>query len=118
MSQSAIAVIRFLRRSAMFSMLTLALFGATVSHAQSDDAPDTADMALLVEDQVNINTADADTLALALDGVGMTRALDIIAYREEHGAFEQVDHLERVRGIGKATLERNRHKIRLSSDGE
>ena len=53
---------------------------------------------------------------MALDGVGMTRALDIIAYREEHGSFKTVDELERVRGIGKATLERNRSRILLDDD--
>jgi competence protein ComEA len=73
---------------------------------------------VVVEDKVNINTANAEMLALALDGVGMTRALDIVAYREEHGEFKTVDELERVRGIGKATLERNRHKILLKDLAE
>lgn len=68
---------------------------------------------LVVENQVNINTADAAELALALDGVGMTRAEDIIAYREQHGDFESVDALAQVRGIGPATLERNRERIVL-----
>ena len=67
--------------------------------------------AIELQNQVNINTADAETLALALDGVGMSKARDIIAHREQHGAFKTVDDLQNVRGIGKATLERNRDRI-------
>jgi len=65
-------------------------------------------------DSVNINTADAETLALALDGVGLTRALDIIAYREEYGEFKNVEQIQQVRGIGIATFARNRTKMRVS----
>jgi competence protein ComEA len=61
--------------------------------------------------QVDINTADAATLALALDGVGMTKAQDIVAHREQFGAFSSIDDLEEVRGIGPATVARNRDKI-------
>ncbi len=40
--------------------------------------------------------------------------MDIIAYREENGAFETVEQLQEVSGIGPATLERNRPRILLS----
>lgn len=65
--------------------------------------------------QVDINTADAETLALALDGVGVARAMDIIAWREQHGPFTSVDQLQEVSGIGPATLERNRERIIVES---
>lgn len=65
-------------------------------------------------DTVNINSADAETLALALDGVGLTRALDIIAYREEYGEFKNVEQIQQVRGIGIATFARNRSKMRVT----
>lgn len=67
-----------------------------------------------IVDAVNINTADAETLALALDGIGLTRALDIIAYREEYGDFKNVEQIQQVRGIGIATFARNRAKMRVS----
>ncbi len=57
---------------------------------------------------VNINTADAQTLAERLVGVGLSRAEAIVRYREEHGRFVAVEELTAVSGIGPATVERNR----------
>ena len=47
---------------------------------------------------VNINTADAQTLAAALDGVGASRAKAIVEYRDSHGPFRSVDDLAQVKG--------------------
>ena len=47
---------------------------------------------------VNINTADVDTLC-TLPGIGESRAKDIIAYREAHGAFESCEDIMQVSGI-------------------
>ena len=57
---------------------------------------------------VNINTADAETLAIELDGVGKKIAVAIVEYRDEHGPFKSEDELISVKGIGKAILEKNR----------
>ena len=62
---------------------------------------------------VNINTADAETLASGLDGIGMSRAQEIVRYRESFGPFSSVDELAAVKGIGKSTLEKNRAVITL-----
>ncbi len=62
---------------------------------------------------ININKADAATLASALRGVGMSRAEEIVRYRETYGAFESVDELLDVKGIGPATLDSNRALITL-----
>lgn len=66
-------------------------------------------------DTVDINTADAATLAAVLDGVGEAKAEAIIAYRDEHGPFESVDELAEVKGIGLKTLEANRDRITLGA---
>ena len=76
--------------------------------AQEDDQ---VTQILAAKSRVDINSADAATLALALDGVGMSKAEDIVAHREEFGEFKSVDDLEQVRGIGPATIARNRDKI-------
>lgn len=59
---------------------------------------------------VNINTADAQTLA-TLEGIGEKRAEAIIEYRAEHGAFESVDDLIKVKGIGPKTVEKKRDSM-------
>ncbi len=64
--------------------------------------------------QVNINTADAEMLALVLDGVGQARAEAIVEYRDANGGFEQVEDLTQVRGIGARTLEINAERITVS----
>ena len=62
-------------------------------------------------DPVDINTATAEALAEAIHGVGLKRARAIVLYREEHGAFESVDQLAQVQGIGTKTIERNRDRL-------
>ena len=61
--------------------------------------------------KVDINKADAPTLALALDGIGLAKAQDIVAHREKFGEFKSLDDLEQVKGIGPATIARNRDRI-------
>lgn len=60
---------------------------------------------------VNINTADAQTLAAAMKGVGPDKAAAIIAYRRQHGPFKSIDDLKAVKGIGDKTVERNRPNL-------
>lgn len=67
--------------------------------------------------EINVNTADAATLAAELDGVGQARAEAIVAYRERHGDFETLEDLLKVKGIGKAIIEKNAENIRFSDEG-
>lgn len=60
---------------------------------------------------VNVNSADAATLAAAMNGVGMAKAEAIVAYRKQHGAFRSLDQLVEVKGIGLKTVEKNRAAI-------
>jgi competence protein ComEA len=62
---------------------------------------------------VNINTADADTLAGALRGIGLKKAEAIVAYRAANGPFKTVDELANVKGIGDKTLEQLRPQLTL-----
>jgi len=52
---------------------------------------------------VDISRATAAGLE-RLPGVGPARARRIIAHRDSAGAFDSVDQLDRVRGIGPALL--------------
>lgn len=62
---------------------------------------------------VDINKASAEELAAALDGVGAAKAERIVDYRDKHGAFKHADELVKVKGIGLATVDKNREYIRI-----
>ena len=66
--------------------------------------------------RIDINSADAAAIAAALDGVGLVKAQEIVAYREMFGAFKTIDELMEVKGIGPGTLDRNRDRIALQSE--
>lgn len=65
---------------------------------------------------VNINTADATTLAKALNGVGPAKAKAIVSYREKNGPFKSADQLAMVDGISQKLIDKNRADIRLGSE--
>ena len=54
---------------------------------------------------VDINTADATTLARELNGVGPARAQAIVAYRTEHGPFKSVDDLALVKNMPQKVID-------------
>ena len=62
---------------------------------------------------VNINTASADEIAQALNGIGEAKAQAIVERRKTEGPFKSADELSSVKGIGSKTVEQNRADIRL-----
>jgi competence protein ComEA len=69
---------------------------------------------LLLAGPVNINTADAETLAAELTGIGPALAAAIVSDREANGNFPNAEALMRVKGIGERVLELNRPNILVS----
>lgn len=65
---------------------------------------------------VNVNTADAETIAAELKGVGLSKAKAIVEYRKKHGPFRSVDDLTLVKGIGERTLTINKDDIQVTTD--
>ncbi len=63
---------------------------------------------------VNVNGADARTIAKALNGIGKVKSAAIIQYREEHGDFKTADDLMNVKGVSYRIVEKNRVDILLS----
>ncbi|KYP95609.1 hypothetical protein BG74_08680 [Sodalis-like endosymbiont of Proechinophthirus fluctus] len=55
------------------------------------------------EDRISINTVPLDDLVDGLKGIGPTKGQVIIDYREQHGPFERIDDLEKLKGIGPAS---------------
>jgi competence protein ComEA len=63
--------------------------------------------------KININTATVDDLD-KLPGIGSTRAGAIIAYRQEHGRFLQIEDLKKVPGIGVKMFDQIRDKVTVN----
>jgi competence protein ComEA len=70
---------------------------------------------LALAGQVNINTADAETISTELNGIGLSKAKQIVAYRKKHGPFRSVDDLSLVKGIGEKTVDKNRSDIQVAA---
>lgn len=66
-----------------------------------------------VQQSVNINKASADEIAQVLNGVGKKKAAAIVAYRKANGAFKSLADLTKVKGIGEATLNKNKSRIKI-----
>ena len=96
------------RIETLFLALALALASPVFAAGPSAEK---AEQALAT--QVNINTADAATLAAMLDGIGESRAKAIVDYRTANGPFKSADDLVAVKGIGKSVVDRNRTKIKV-----
>ncbi len=64
---------------------------------------------------VNINSADASTIAASLNGIGDVKAQAIVDYRVKNGPFKSADELVNVKGVGLKTVEKNRELIRLGA---
>lgn len=62
---------------------------------------------------VSINSASAEELAAAMNGVGIKKAEAIVSYREQYGPFSAVEQLKEVPGIGSALVERNAARLKL-----
>jgi competence protein ComEA len=65
--------------------------------------------------KLDINRASAAEIAAAMNGIGLTKAEAIVAYRDQHGPFKSIDQLAEVKGVGLKTVEKNRELIEVSA---
>ena len=63
---------------------------------------------------IDINTADAQTMAQSIQGVGQAKAEAIVAYRKKNGRFASIEDLAKVKGIGLKTVSKNRDRLTIS----
>jgi competence protein ComEA len=63
---------------------------------------------------IDLNSASAAELE-SLPGIGPSRALAILAFREHHGGFQSVSQLLRIKGIGRAMLRKLRPLVTVSA---
>jgi competence protein ComEA len=64
---------------------------------------------------VDVNTADAKTLAKELDGIGLSKAQAIVEYRNANGPFRSADDLTKVKGLSRKTVDRNKANLKFES---
>jgi competence protein ComEA len=72
-------------------------------------------MALPVLAAVNINTASQSELE-AVRGLGPAKAKAIIEYREANGGFKSVDELDKVKGFGRASIDKLRDELSVGAE--
>ncbi|WP_370979216.1 ComEA family DNA-binding protein [Agaribacterium sp. ZY112] len=97
----------FTRFCLLFILASASITAPLCVHAGKDAS------AAIVKGKVNINVASAQILADMLDGVGMSKAQAIVDYRSKHGQFKRIEQLAEVKGIGPATIEKNKAKLTL-----
>jgi len=98
-------------RNLITALFTALLFCMSHTALANDSADESAEQMNTQTVTVNVNEADAATLANALVGIGITRAQAIVDYREKHGPFYSAEELTAVKGIGKSTIARNLARI-------
>lgn len=92
--------------TAFMLVLMLALAGSIVSSVSA--APPTAPKAAVSEARpIDLNTADSSALE-SVPGIGKSLSQRIVAFREKNGAFQSVDDLLKVPGIGEKSIQRLR----------
>ncbi len=74
--------------------------------------------AIALAGPVNVNTADAETIAQELKGIGLSKAEAIVEYREKYGPFKTADDLALVRGIGERTVEKIKADVLVKDRGK
>jgi len=102
---------RFRSRVGIVGLLLLAWFAVPfVAAAEAvKKPPETAHVAA-----VDINEASATALA-EVPGIGEVMAERIVAWRKEHGPFERVEDLMKVKGIGEKSLEKLKPYLRVAA---
>jgi len=61
---------------------------------------------------ININKANSAQLQ-TLNGIGPTKAQEILKYRKVHGGFKTVDELVNVKGIGPKTVQKLKSQVSI-----
>ncbi|MDD5081580.1 MAG: ComEA family DNA-binding protein [Candidatus Omnitrophica bacterium] len=100
------------RRVLLFLFISL-FSGILIEHHSKINTVSTGSVVLSQSSstsKININSDSIEELA-GLSGIGSKKAVDIISFRKVHGDFQSFDDITKVKGIGAATVDKNRDKI-------
>lgn len=100
-----------MKKLALMFVIVLSAIAPSMVFAESTTATSAAEEVVLF---VDINIDSAEKISDLLKGIGLKKAQAIVEYRETNGPFETIDDLLNVKGIGPATLEKNRAAIKVS----
>jgi competence protein ComEA len=100
----------------VLALCALAIALAMLSADSGALAANDAGRAGAASSRVNVNTASIDELQV-LPGIGESRARAIVERRQSQGAFQSVEQLTEIRGIGPAMVERLRPLVSVSGSG-
>ena len=89
----------------IFAVLMLFAISAFAGNFATADMKSGADTEV-----ININEASVKELS-GLSGIGRSKAEAIIAFRVEHGNFENIDDIKKVKGIGSKIFDSIQDKI-------
>ncbi len=102
-------------RIAIFRYLTIIAFAGVMAYCGIIGYSSRAISQPCPLDTINPNT-DPPASLVRLQGVGPALAAAIVEYRQQHGAFTQVEDLDAVPRIGPATVNKMRTWISLVSE--
>ena len=92
---------------ALAAVMMSGMFGV-ISYAQTSSAS----VNQVLPNPVNVNKASVEELQ-SVNGIGLVIAQRIAEYRQKNGAFEALEDLMDVQGIGQAKFERIKEQITL-----
>ncbi len=81
---------------------------ASANHYLSKPSLDPAASA----DKIHLNTASVEQLQ-QLHGIGLKKAEAIVAYRNKHGKFKNIEEIQLIKGIGAAIFNKNKARLAL-----
>lgn len=101
-----------MKKALICGVVSLALTGASFSLAAKSvknktSTPAKVSSKVNSSKKIDINQADAATIAKGVKGIGLKRAEAIVTFRQQHGQFKSLAELAKVKGISRRFIDKN-----------